>query len=662
MARSLTLGNGNLLVGLDQHAQVKDLHFPHTGQEAHLGTNDVHRVGVWINERLTWISDPEWLVSIDCDTETAVGKVKAINEQLGLTLHFTDTVYNEKNIFIRKVKVENLDKTEKRINLFFAQQFHISETRRGDTAYLDPRSNAILHYKGRRAFLVNALYGRNSFDDYTIGLFEIEGKEGSHLDAVDGMLAKNTIEHGSTDSVIGITMIIPGKKMEVVYYWMTIGRSVKEVRDLNTYVLTKSPGHIIKSTRDYWNAWVNRQNFTFYGLEKKIISLFKKSLIIVRSHADDGGAIIASSDSDILQHGRDYYAYMWPRDGAFAATALDRAGDFNVAHRFFEFCNDVVSPEGYFMHKYLADKALGSSWHPWVRNGKPELPIQEDETSMVLFALWNHYELSKDLEFIERIYNTLIKKSADFLKGYAYQDTHLPYPSYDLWEEKYGISTYTCAAKYGALIAAAKFARLLGKTTSEKEYQEAADNIREAILKHLYDEELGMFVKLVNISADGKMIYDKTIDMSSFYGIFKFGVLPADDERMLRARNTVFDTLENKNDVGGIIRYEGDRYYKVGMDADSNPWFITTLWMAQYNIALAKNENDLESVKDILQWVEEHALRSGVLSEQINSYTGEHLSVAPLTWSHSTYINTVIEYLEKLEELGVCVACNPINK
>ena len=39
------------------------------------------------------------------------------------------------------------------------------------------------------------------------------------------------------------------------------------------------------------------------------------------------------------------------------------------------------------MHKYRPDKSLGSSWHPWVRNGKPELPIQEDETALVIYAL-----------------------------------------------------------------------------------------------------------------------------------------------------------------------------------------------------------------------------------------------------------------------------------
>jgi NAD-dependent dihydropyrimidine dehydrogenase PreA subunit len=34
------------------------------------------------------------------------------------------------------------------------------------------------------------------------------------------------------------------------------------------------------------------------------------------------------------------------------------------------------------------------------------------------------------------------------------------------------------------------------------------------------------------------------------------------------------------------------------------------------------------------------------------------LSVSPLTWSHATVVSTAIKYLEKLEELQLCVTCN----
>src|SRR3989344_9306304 len=255
----------------------------------------------------------------------------------------------------------------------------------------------------------------------------------------------------------------------------------------------------------------------------------------MRTHADNRGAIIASSDSDMLQDGRDTYCYMWPRDGAFAAQSFDITGEHNVAERFFEFCSHIITDGGYFMHKYRPDESLGSSWHPWVRNGKIEFPIQEDETALVLLALSKHYEQSRDLEFIERVYDPLIKQAADFMVEYRDSTTHLPKASYDLWEEKFGIHTFTVTAVYGALVAAAKFAKLLGKEKSEQTYNTAAFEIRQAMLTYLYDDTQGIFVKMLNVADDGTITYDKTLDMSSVYGVFAYGVLDIDDPRLARA-------------------------------------------------------------------------------------------------------------------------------
>ena len=661
MSKAVTLGNGKILIGFDHRGQVRDLYFPHVGLENHVSHYAVHRIGVWVDGELSWTSDADWEVSVDCDQETSVGKVVATHARLGLRLRFTDVVYNEKNVLVRRVRVENLTETTRVVKLFFGHQFRISETARGDTGYFDPRCNSLVHYKGRRVFLMNAQRDGAGFDDYTVGLFDVDGKEGSHMDAYDGMLAKNPIEHGSVDSMMSLTCTLPEHGVETVHYWMCIGNSVEEVRELNAYVIGRTPEHLMKTTRDFWHAWVNKRNFNFYGLNSELVDLFKKSLIIIRAHVDEGGAIIASSDSALLQHGRDTYSYLWPRDGALSARALDRAGDFTIARRFFAFCSEVIESEGYFMHKYRSDKSLGSSWHPWIRDGKVELPIQEDETALVLYALWDHYELSKEIEFIEQHYNTLITPAAEFLKSYILKDTDLPYPSYDLWEENFGVSTFTCASVYGALMAAHRFASLLGKHESASEYRHAAERVRNAIFTYLYDEESGTFYKLLTVERDGTLTPDRTIDMSSFYGIFRFGVLDADDKRLERAYDGIVKNLIT-NDVGGVPRYENDTYFRSGKHSPPNPWFITTLWLAQYWVARAKEEKDLDVVKHYLQWTERHALRSGVLSEQLDPYTGAQRSVAPLTWSHAEFVNTVIDYLEKLEQLGICDMCNPVDR
>ena len=63
----------------------------------------------------------------------------------------------------------------------------------------------------------------------------------------------------------------------------------------------------------------------------------------MRSHVDNGGGIISSCDSDLLQFNRDTYSYVWPRDGAIIAMAFDMAGFPEVARMFFRFCDKNIN-------------------------------------------------------------------------------------------------------------------------------------------------------------------------------------------------------------------------------------------------------------------------------------------------------------------------------
>jgi len=648
------------LVCFDRFGQVRDFYFPYVGLEDHIGHDYVHKIGVWVDGSISWLSDSGWGIKIDYQKETMASSIFASHGGLGVELQFIDVVYNEKNILLRRVTVFNKSDRKRFIRVFFNQQFQISETTHADTAYFNPTLDVVVHYKGRRVFLIGGIKeGKNSFDDYSTGLFREEGKEGTWKDAEDGSLSKNPIEHGSVDSTVGFDLEIPAAESKSLTYWVAVGETLDDVRAIHEYILAKTPDHLFETTKNFWNAWVNKFSFSFYGLDPKVIELFKKSLLIIRTHVDNNGAILASGDSDHFQYGRDTYGYMWPRDGAFTALALDKAGYFNTSHNFYSFCNQVITREGYLLHKYQPDKSLGSSWHPWIKKGKKQLAIQEDETSTLLFTLWQHYLIARDLEFIESIYNSFIKRAADFLVSYRDKETGLTGPSYDLWEEKYGISTFTAASVYGGLIAASNFAEVLGKEDEKHIYLEAAEEIKKAILATLNCENY--FCKLL-VVGDGKRSHDITVDSSSFYGMFRFGLLLPNDPLLVNAYNIIKDNLSKTIPVGGVARYEGDHYFFSGGNAPGNPWFVASAWLLQYEIAKATDAEEMKKIAEKLLWFSDHALPSGIFSEQLNPYSGEQLSVSPLTWSHGEFVTTVIEYLQKLELLGICKACYPVKQ
>lgn len=109
-----------------------------------------------------------------------------------------------------------------------------------------------------------------------------------------------------------------------------------------------------------------------------------------------------------------------------------------------------------------------------------------------------------------------------------------------------------------------------------------------------------------------------------------------------------------KTDVGGMARYEHDAYQRATEAAGvpGNPWFICTLWLAHWYAETAQTREDLDEVMRLLTWVCDHALPSGVLAEQIHPYTGEPLSVSPLTWSHAALVTTVHAFLQARERVG----------
>jgi oligosaccharide amylase len=657
MAREAVLGNGNIFVGFDDSGYLREFYFPYVGLENHIAAHNQHRLGVFVDNTFSWLHEKDWTTTVDCLDDTMASQTTRHNAKLQLNIKTTDIVYNEKNVLLRTLSIQNLAKKEREVRFFFGQEFELYESKRGDTAYYDKRDNTVIHYKGKRVFLINALVDGQPFTEYTTGIFNIYGKEGSFRDAEDGFLQKNSIEHGPCDSVIGTVSTIQAGESSLVEYWLCAAESIEEAKELNTYVLNKKPSHLLKTTTDYWRAWLHRYTFTFHGLSDIHKKLFHQSLLIIKAHTDKRGSIIASGDTSMLQSGKDTYSYMWPRDAAFAALALHQTGDQGAAQKLFQFCNRVIEKEGYLMHKYLPDGSLGSSWHPWVRDGKVVLPIQEDETALILFALGKYYEEDHDLEFIESIYNSFIQKSANFLITYRDEDTNLPHPSYDLWEEKFGIHTFTVASVFGALNAAAKFAKILGKTDDQERFSLAAETTQKALMDNLYDKERQVFRKSITPKTDG-FIHDDTIDASSAYGVYMFEVLSIDDANLEQAIKNTINALTLPGPIGGMARYHGDTYFKQSNTTIGNPWFITSLWYGQYWSDKAKNEQDLTKAKKILSWAAKHAGASGVLAEQLDEKTGKLLSSTPLTWSHVEYVRTILSYLRAVERLGICKTCH----
>ena len=662
MPRDIPVGNGTLLITFDQDYCLRDIFYPCVGKENH---TDGHkfRLGIWVDNEFSWVNR-DWDLSLGYADEMLMTQVTAINDRLGVSLHCHDMVDYREDIYIKKIFLKNLGKKEREFRLFFHHDYHILESPTGDTAYYDPDEKAVIHYKENRYFLMSGIRnGLQGIDQYAIGIKEFHGLEGTWKDAEDGRLEGSPIAQGSVDSTLSFSVNIKPEGEETIYYWMAAGKGYAEVSRLNKMVMGHGAEYFIRRTGNYWNAWVNKEEIDFGNLPTKIVELYKKSLLILTTNIDSNGAIIAGADSDIQHFARDTYSYMWPRDGALTAHALDQAGYLGITRTFFDFCLDIISKgkesAGYFLHKYNPNGSLGSSWHPWISRDEKILPIQEDGTGLILWALWFNFDKFRDIEFTVKQYENLVIRCGDFLASYRDSKTGLPLPSYDLWEEKWGIHTFTVSAVYAGIKAAEHFARFFKDTRRIKICNKAADEVKAAMGKYLYSNDHKRFLKTIVPRKDGSFDRDLTLD-ASIYAPFYFGVFDPEDEKVVNTMNAIKEGLWVKTDVGGIARYERDRYHRVTeniKEVPGNPWVICTLWLAQWIIAKAKGPEEMEEATTILDWVASRALPSGVLAEQVHPFTNQPLSVSPLTWSHATFVTTVLEYLNKLGKIDICPRC-----
>jgi len=666
--RDIPVGNGSLLVVFDADYTIRDLYYPRVGKENHALGNP-SRFGVWTREGYSWVNARDWKLSLGYLKETLVTDVRAFHEKLGLQLTCNDVVDFEKNIYMRKVVVRNLKNYEREVRLFFHQDLSVMENEVGDTVFYDAKLNCLIHYKGPRYFLINCSAGDVwGVREYATGIKRHRGAEGTWRDAEDGVLEGNPIAQGSVDSTIGISLKIPPLRDSVVHYWIATGKNYGEVNALNDIVLSEKPQKILDRTACYWHHWVNKEEFNFGNLPPDVVDLFKRSLLILMTQIDNGGAIIAANDSDIRQYAKDTYSYMWPRDGALVTYSLMKAGYTTICRKFFDFCANVIAPynfcasvmaeEGFLLHKYNPDGSFGSSWHPWVKGEEIHMPIQEDETALLLWVMWKYYDMYRKIDVIRPLYHSYIERAADFLVSYRDEQTGLPLPSYDIWEERRGILSFTTATVYGGLIAAANLSDIFYHTEKAKLYRQTAAQIKSAADQYLYSEKHKRFLRMIYPKKGGGYEIDATVD-ASLYGMFAFGVYHPDDIKVKNTMKAIEETLWVKTKIGGIARYEHDPYQRVGSDdtIPGNPWIICTMWMAQYYASIAKSVEDLEHVVNYLRWAVSHALPSGVLAEQINPLTGEPVSVSPLTWSHAAVVQTVMDYLDKLQELHTCEQC-----
>src|SRR4051812_16716269 len=137
MPRDLPLGNSKLLVNFDKSYNLRDIYWPHVGQELHTN-GDVSHTGVWVDGQFAWLDAPDWQRTMRYEEDTLVTRVDLFHPALNLRLVFHDIVDFGRAIFLRQITVTNQASVARNVRLFFHYDWHIWDSVDANTVLYYP--------------------------------------------------------------------------------------------------------------------------------------------------------------------------------------------------------------------------------------------------------------------------------------------------------------------------------------------------------------------------------------------------------------------------------------------------------------------------------------------------------------------------------------------
>ncbi|ADY02480.1 glycoside hydrolase 15-related protein [Vulcanisaeta moutnovskia 768-28] len=327
------------------------------------------------------------------------------------------------------------------------------------------------------------------------------------------------------------------------------------------------------------------------------------------------------------------YFYTWVRDSSFAAMALQTAGYYGPAMKYWLWMCSAQNVSGTWYTRY-------NFWTgaPDETFGIPEY----DSIGLFQIGVWQYYEYTHNKTFLMEVMPCINKSLNWELEGINENNGLIP-QDLSIWESNYAYNFWTQAIDDLGLYAAAQVYRALGLNNTE--ILRIANELNATIQKYFYSKNFysQALTKTVIYTGSGSQVTyaPNGIPDSSVILPIAMGLINPRSARAVSTVNTVIRVLMVN---GGLARFPGDDYHYGSSLYDSTapdpPWLITTLFLAMYYEEVGNHTGAL----NILTWCVRHS-QYGLLPEAIDPRLGYPLpTTSPLTWSAAMYVITALNY------------------
>ena len=625
------IGDGRMLATLSRTGELERVYWPTIDGEQY-----VRRLWLgWredVNGQLQWLHEDRRCVQRYEEDSNVL--LTAWPDADGWDVSQSDFVPPDMSLVVRRLQFANRETQSRRLIVYVRADLQLAGHAEGNAVRVELSEQALVHYRRGAATATASdarLFGYQAGDvkaalahGQLLGVRESLGQ--------DGALAYDLGIVGSGES-------------QSVHFFVAFGATRSEALATLRTALQTGAGTLLARTRAFWQAHLAQARPVRTG-EEKLDALYRRSLLVFGMMADRTyGGLIAAPEFDPEWALCGGYGYCWGRDAAYIATAIGQAGFTRMSERFYDWALRAQDDDGGFAQRHFMDGSLAPAWG-----------LQIDETASVVWGMWQHYRLTENRAFLARVWGAM-QRGADFLDRFVDRADGLPRESRDLWEERFARHTYSAAAVCAALEACADAAELMGAAERARiQWRATAVRVREAI-SLLWDDGRGCFDRAArlhfalpeNMAGESVVevddygyehtvqLRDKTVDASLLGISYPFAVFPESDLRLVRTAEMIRERLWIRDGVGGVMRYEGDRY------VDGNPWVLTTLWLGLE----ALRRGDVDTARSVMRWAADRQTDTGLLPEQVDPQTGEPRWVVPLTWSHAMFVLLAIATVDK---------------
>jgi GH15 family glucan-1,4-alpha-glucosidase len=395
-----------------------------------------------------------------------------------------------------------------------------------------------------------------------------------------------------------------------------------------TLPVEQEPFVALDETLDYWRRWT--AHCTYEGPYRAAV--VRSALALKLCTYTPSGAIIAAPTTSLPEEIggiRNWdYRFTWIRDASFTLYSLLLAGYLDEDDPFFAWIVDTVKLAGtgiHILYPISTDGQLEEETLAHLEGYRGSAPVRIGNGAANQVQLDVYGEVLDALHFAWKVGQFDPASVWDHFRPLIdWVAVNWEQPDSGIWEVRGGLRhfVYGKVMCWVALDRAIDMAQELGLRGDVELWRTVREQIRSAVFKHGWSEQLGAFKQSFE---------DEHLDASNLL-LPVVGFIEGDDPRMIATIDATLDRL-----VVDDLCY---RYLDApeGLSGGEASFVLCTFWLIDALILAGRQEE----ARRIFERMLERATSLGLFAEEIDPTTGVHLGNFPQAFSHIGLINAAV--------------------